>query len=195
MQASWTEGVEAALATVEEATVEEAAAPTIAEVFDAHGAYVARILCCLGVPDVDIADVVQEVFLVVHRRLEGFEGRSSLRTWLYAICLRHAARARERGARRREDCFAQTPEPEERAPTPFDALAKDQALVAALALLEGIDADKRAVFVLYEVEQLTMPEVAEVLGCPAQTAYARLYAARKAIARAVRARRARGEMP
>lgn len=182
VQASITDELDAA--TPEAVTVPDGA-PThrLEEVFATHGAYVARALRCLGVREDEVPDAVQEVFLVVHRRLTEFEGRASLRTWLYAICLRQAMRQRRRRARRREEPVARPPEPDADVPTPREALERQRALVRALAILERLDEDKRAVFVLYEVEQLPMGEVAEVLGCPVKTAYSRLYAARREVRR------------
>ena len=66
----------------------DAARPTVRQVFDEHARFVWRTVRHLGVPESDIADVCQDVFVAVHRKLATFEGRSGLRTWLYAICLR-----------------------------------------------------------------------------------------------------------
>ena len=173
----------------EQATDRPAHAPGIGEVFDAHAAYVGRALACLGVHDRELPDACQEVFLVVARRLDDFEGRSSVRTWLYAICLRVALRVKRRAGRRREDAVAQPPEPPGRSSTPQEEVEKRRALTQALSILDELDEDKRAVFVLYEVEQLPMREVARVVGCPLQTAYSRLYAARRQVAATIRRRR------
>ncbi len=66
-----------------------------------------------------------------------------------------------------------------------DALAMKQARVVLDRILDELDDDKRAVFVLYEIEELSMAEVADALGCPLQTAYSRLHAARKLVESAV----------
>jgi RNA polymerase sigma-70 factor (ECF subfamily) len=58
-------------------------------------------------------------------------------------------------------------------------------------LLEQLDEDKRAVFVLYEIEELTMKEIADIVGCPLQTAYSRLHAARKLMLDALNRRKAK----
>ena len=76
--------------------------------------------------------------------------------------------------------------------TPHDELERTRRLAQAIEILGGIGEDKRIVFVLYEVEQLPMAEVADIIGCPLQTAYSRLYAARKEIAEALRRLRAGG---
>ena len=171
-----------------------AGAGDVGAIFDAHGAYVARALRCLGVRDQELADACQEVFLVVQRRLHELEGRAAMRTWLYAICMRKALGLRRDAARRRgreagEPTAATEPRTES---TPHEELERTRKLAQALAILESIADEKRLVFVLYEVEQLPMSEVAEIAGCPLQTAYSRLYAARREIADALRRLRAGG---
>ena len=170
-----------------------AARPDLAAVFDAHAAYVGRTLTCLGVRDRELKDAIQEVFLVVHRRLGELEQPAALKSWLYAICLRKAMSFRRAAARRREDAGAEPPQaPEET--TPHDELERTEALAVALQILDELDDDKRAVFVLYEVEQLPMSEIADAVGCPLQTAYSRLYAARREVAQRLSRMRARGRV-
>jgi RNA polymerase sigma-70 factor (ECF subfamily) len=175
---------------------EAVGAAEVARVFDEHAAYVGRTLRCLGISERELPDAIQEVFLVVHRRLGEFAGRASLRTWLYAIALRVTQEHRRRGARRREDVVARPPEPEV-APdaSPERLLEQRRALATALEILEGIAEEKRTVFVLYEVEQLSMTEVADLVGCPLQTAYSRLHSARTEIARALKRRQAQRRLP
>ena len=117
---------------------------------------------------------------MVHRQLASFEGRSSIRTWLYGICLRAASSHRRRPHRTREEISAEPPE--ESIPAPQDDdLERKRALARLDAALDELDDDKRAVFVLYELEQLSMAEIAEATGCPVQTAYSRLHAARRLV--------------
>lgn len=155
-----------------------AAAARVGDAFGAHAAYVLRTLRCFGVPERELEDARQDVFEVVTRRLHEVEA-AGVRAWIYGICLRKALARRRDAARRREELGRddeRSVEPEQEA-----SVARSQALARALAILESLDDEKRAVFVLYEVEQLTMAEVAEVVGCPVQTAYARLYAARREV--------------
>jgi len=147
----------------------------VREVFDAHAAWVLRVLGHLGVLDADVPDASQEVFLVVHRKLAGFEGRSSLRTWLYGICVRVAAARRRAGRRRAEPALLSPPETP---PSPQDALERRRDTERLRAILASLDGEKREVFVLFEIEGLTMKEVTEAIGCPLQTGYTRLHAAR-----------------
>jgi len=156
------------------------AVPGFAEIFRDHAPFAWRALRQLGVPEADAEDLCQEVFVVVHRKLPEFEGRSSLRTWLYGICMRTASDHRRRAHVRREKVTDRLPERMGSAPQQRE-IERRQAKAVLDEALSGLDEDKRAVFVLYEIEQLTMAEVAEAVGCPLQTAYSRLYAARKAV--------------
>lgn len=155
---------------------------TFDEVYDAHAAFVWRVVRRLGVREADVADVVQDVFVVVHRQLGGFEGRSSVRTWVYGIAARCASTQRRRAHVVRET-GGEVPE---RSVEPDQAASLDrrQARARLDRLLDELSDDQRAVFVLYELEELPMAEIAEVLGCPVQTAYSRLHAARKVISSA-----------
>lgn len=140
-------------------------------------AFVARVLRRYGVRSGDIDDARQDVFMVVHRRLPEFEARAALRTWLYRICVCVAADYRKRAHRRRER-GGDTLEP--RSEPCADRLAISAQLARGLEqALERIDPRKRAVFVLYEFEELTITEIAAQLGCPPKTAFSRLYAARR----------------
>ena len=154
--------------------------PSLAEIFRDYAPFVWRALRRLGIPESDVEDVTQEVFVVVHRKLGDFEGRSSLRTWIYGICARTASDYRRSGRVRREVVTDAPPETSHEA-SHEDAVALRQARRALDRILDALDDDKRAVFVLYEIEELTMAEVAEALGCPLQTAYSRLHAARKLV--------------
>ncbi len=155
------------------------------EIFDANAPYIWRTLRRLGVREADANDMCQEVFVVVHRRLGEFDGTSSIRTWIYGITTRVASQYRRRAERHPEELSDAVPEA---AVAPGqESRADERMLLERLELaLERLDEHKRAVFVLYELEELTMSEVAQALGCPLQTAYSRLHAARESIQRAFR---------
>lgn len=152
----------------------------LAELYEAHFERVWRWLHGLGVRTADLEDATQEVFVVVHRKYGEFAGRSQVTTWLYGICFRVAASFRRRAHVRRETATddmesVQTDTP----PTPHDHLAERQRAALAQEILDGLDDDKRAVFVLYELEEHTLKEIAAMLGCPLQTVHSRLTAARE----------------
>jgi len=157
--------------------------PSMREIVDEFGAQVWRTLRCCGVSPSDLQDACQEVFLVVHRKIPEFEGRSSLTTWIYQICVRVAAGHRRKAYHRHEQMVADLPDLPT-PPTQATAIDDSRMLERLLAILDGIESSKREVFVLYEVEGQSMTEVAETLGCPLRTAYSRLEAARKEVTRA-----------
>src|SRR5687768_6380913 len=158
--------------------------PSLAEVFRREAPFVWRALRRLGVREADVEDVCQEVFVVVHRKLADFEGRSSLRTWIYGICARTASDYR-RSARVRHEIVTDTPPETTSDARQHDVVALREARAKLDRILDQLDDDKRSVFVLYEIEELSMNEVAEALHCPLQTAYSRLHAARKIVETAV----------
>jgi RNA polymerase sigma-70 factor (ECF subfamily) len=149
---------------------------SFADIFRQHARYLWRALLGLGVRAADVDDVCQEVFLVVHRRLPEFDGRA-LRSWLYAICLRVASEYRRSARVRREIVVDELPETQT-AESQLDAVFTNELCEQLLASLDELDEDKRAAFVLYEIEELSLREVAEAMNCPLQTAYSRLQAAR-----------------
>jgi RNA polymerase sigma-70 factor (ECF subfamily) len=142
----------------------------------------------------DLPDVCQEVFLVVHRKISTFEGRSSFRTWVYGICVRVAADHRKRARFRHEQIVAEPPELPVFA-TQSEDIDDARVLERLFALLDGLDQAKREVFVLYEIEERPMAEIADALGVPLRTAYSRLRAARDQIVRAWRREEVRWRNP
>ena len=154
------------------------------EIFDAHAQFVWRSLLGLGLSEGDVADASQQVFVVLHRKLDRLEPNCAMRTFVYGICLRVAADFRRRAHLRRERLCAEPPD----APEPAmqeDQMSRRQALRQLDVALERLDPAQRAAFVLYESEELPMKEVARALGCPLQTAYSRLHAARRCITAAM----------
>jgi RNA polymerase sigma-70 factor (ECF subfamily) len=150
------------------------------------------VLGRLGVPKPDVADVCQEVFLIVHRRLPDYdEDRATLRAWIYGICVRAAADYRKRAYRRHERVGAPALELVV-SPQQHRELELRRARAKLQAVLFSLDDGKREVFVLYELEELPMSEVAKIVDCPLQTAYSRLHAARKAVAAAFAERQVSG---
>jgi RNA polymerase sigma-70 factor (ECF subfamily) len=165
---------------------------TVQEVYEAHFAFVWRSARRLGMRPPQLEDVVQEVFMVVQRRLPEFEGRSSVRTWLFAITRlvvrghirRHVRRALplpEHGPEL-EDLNARSPEKQ--------LLAREDAELLH-ALLDELSADEREVFVLAQLEELSGPEIAQALELPVRSVYGRIAAARKNFEKALQRARAR----
>ena len=150
------------------------------EAFEQHGPFVCRSLRYLGGREADLDDLLQEVFLVVSKRLNDYEERGRARAWLYSICARvvNTHRRKLRRERAREHGAAS----EHSMPAPqLEQLEDREALVLGWKLLEELPETQREVFVLYEVEDMPMSEIAHALGCPLQTVYSRLYKARERI--------------
>src|SRR5262245_41974643 len=82
--------------------IERPGAAQIAKIFAEHADFVWRSLRRLGVPTADVDDALQEVFLVVHRRLDGYEDRGLMRAWLFSIS-RQVSSHYHRGVRRSEE--------------------------------------------------------------------------------------------
>ena len=160
-------------------------------VYDAHFEFVWRSLLRLGVPPDAIDDAVQDVFLVVHRRLVEFEQRSALKTWLFGIALRvareHARRRRRHGPPQEDGAEIE----DEDAPDPLEQVVRSEARDLLYALIAELDEEKRTVFVLADIEGMNMREISAGLGVNANTLTSRLRAARKQFEAALARHRAR----
>jgi RNA polymerase sigma-70 factor (ECF subfamily) len=165
-----------------------------AQLFRTHAPFVWRVLRRYGVRAEELEDACQEVFLVVHRRYAEFQGRSSLRTWLYGIARKVAANAR-RARRELQAEGAHLPMEAVLDADPEAALDRTRSLQWLNAALGTLDEDKREVFVLYELEFLTLAEVADAVSCNETTALYRLEAARTQLRRAMKRRALIGGLP
>jgi RNA polymerase sigma-70 factor, ECF subfamily len=145
-------------------------------IYREHHDFVWRSLYHLGVHESAVDDALQEVFLVVHRRLVDFDGRTSLRNWLYGIARRVASDHRRRAQRVRARLVV-VRDPDAH-PAPEVAFGRFSAAEDVKRFLDDLDDDKREVFVLAEIEGMTAPEIAEAIGANVNTVYARLRAAR-----------------
>jgi RNA polymerase sigma-70 factor (ECF subfamily) len=149
--------------------------------YDEHVAFVWRNLRRLGVATCDVEDRVQEVFVVAHRRMGGYEERGhGPRAWLFQIVLRVASEWRRHKRRHPEDVDGGAAQELEHieADQP-EAIARREALDQLDVALAMLDVDKRAVIVLHEIEEMTAPEIAESLSLPINTVYSRLRVARQ----------------
>ena len=161
--------------------------PCFRAIFERTAPFVWRVLRHFGVRAVDLPDICQEVFVVVHRRLPDFDERkSSLETWIYAICFRAASQYRRRAPQFREVPEAMASEQSISAGQE-EELERKRARERLERALDQIDGEDRAVFILHEIEEMPMKEIAAVLGCPLQTGYSRLHRARRDVERAFRA--------
>ncbi len=192
------QGVEALAAAViptakpasqpERAQGDEQAKRALETVYRDAQRFVWRSLARLGVADSVLSDATHDVFMVVARRLPEFEARATIKTWLFAICLRVARSKRRDYAReqKRREQYGQT-----RVGTHAQPHDRADAARTLRDLLQRLDEDKRAVFIMAELEEMTAPEIASVLGIKAATVYSRLRLARAELERAVKRQHAR----
>jgi RNA polymerase sigma-70 factor (ECF subfamily) len=159
----------------------EARARAFRTLYETQLDFVWRNLRRLGVADSEAEDRAQEVFVVAHRRFDDFEDRGrGPRAWLFQIVLRVASDARRH--RRRHPEFPDGGDAVERVsvePSQTAAMARRDTLARLDAALAVLDLDRRAVLVLHEIEEMTAPEIAQVLNIPLNTVYSRLRVARE----------------
>jgi RNA polymerase sigma-70 factor (ECF subfamily) len=163
---------------------------TFRQLYDSYFTFVWRAVANRGVPAAAMDDVVQEVFLVVHRKLPEFEGRSTVRTWLSAIVRRVVSDHVKKRGNRATAQEALHDHPVCSDEDPAADLERRAAAELVDRLLEKISDVQREVFVLFELEQLTTREIAELTGTNENTVQTRLKAARKAFQRALERHRA-----
>ena len=161
-------------------------------VYGEHFGFVWRSLRALGVSAAAADDAAQDVFIVVHRRLDDYDARAPMRAWLFGIARNVARRHRERD--QRDPGLHLLGE----GAAPDDTMQLREAATLVERFLDSLDDDQRAVFVLAQLEGLTAPEIAEALGVNPNTVYSRLRAARlkfeRVVARsAAQERRTQGE--
>jgi RNA polymerase sigma-70 factor (ECF subfamily) len=150
-------------------------------IYREHYATIWRFLLHLGVRKSDVPDVTHNVFLIAYRKLAEFEHRSSVRTWLCGIALRVARDFQRSAAVRLEVAESDVPiAPGRTAGDSGDAFDQKQQLALAERLLDALPAEQREVFVLHELEQMTGPEIASLMGTPLNTVRTRLKRARDA---------------
>jgi len=152
--------------------------------------YVWNVVCRMGVPQSDAEDVVQEVFVTVYRRLGEFEGRAQLKTWVFSIAVHlvqhyfrtHARKPGDRASAKGTEIQSLV---DQRENGPANQVERRERYDALDRVLGQLDEGKRLVFVLAELEQLTLVEIGEVIGANPNTVATRLRAARQAFEKAL----------
>lgn len=148
--------------------------------FRAHAAFVASLVYRLGVPERDVRDLVQEVFLLAHRKGGYVTGPAKPRTWLAAIAVRLAAQYRRRRREELDPVIAESTAAA--ATTPAEAAELRESLGRVQECLSALDFDHRVVFLLYEVAGESCKDIAVALDVPVGTVYSRLHYARERFA-------------
>ncbi|HTQ48813.1 MAG TPA: sigma-70 family RNA polymerase sigma factor [Polyangiaceae bacterium] len=161
--------------------------PDLRALFTMHAPYVWNSLRRLGVPPADLEDLTHDVFIQVQGHLGEYDPTRAARPWLFGFAFRIASQYRRRAYRRHETsaevAAAKAVDP---AALPDQRIAIEQDRRLVLEALEAIPLERRAVLVLYEIDGVSMEEIARTLGIPVNTAYSRLRTARAEFATAVK---------
>jgi RNA polymerase sigma-70 factor (ECF subfamily) len=161
-------------------------------VFDAHFDYLWNALRRFGVREADLEDLVHDVLLKIHQRSADYDPSRPLRPWLFGFAYRVAADYRRLARHRVEVPHARADVAGSERPADERIEADEQRALVKEAL-ESVDVDRRAVLILHDLDEVPVPEIADALGIPLNTAYSRLRLARADFAAAARRlRRARG---
>jgi RNA polymerase sigma-70 factor (ECF subfamily) len=159
-------------------------------IYDSMVDYVWNVVCRMGVPQADAEDVVQEVFVTVYRRLGEFQGRAQLKTWVFTIAVHlvqhyfrtHARKPGDRASAKGTEIQALVDQQDN---GPANLIERKERYDALDRVLDQLDEPKRLVFVLAELEQLTLVEIGEIVGANPNTVATRLRAARQAFEKAL----------
>jgi RNA polymerase sigma-70 factor (ECF subfamily) len=142
----------------------------------------------LGVSSAAIDDVVQEIFMVIHSKFQTLRQPASVRSWIYGIVRRTVSDHRRSQHRRAHWTGALALEmmlEQRRSLTPLDLKEQSEKVELLFSLLHEIAEPKREVFMLSELDEMSVPEIADALQIPLNTAYSRLRAARRAFEEAL----------
>ena len=159
-----------------------------------HFAFTWRSLRRLGVPERDLADAAQDVFMVLYRKFDELDQERPFTSWLYAVCLRVASDRRRSALQRHEQLAPDAEANERRETVPVHDPEKEQLGERRELLEAALDAmplEQRAVFTLFELEGRTGQEIAMILQIPAPTVHSRLRLGREIFRRIVERERAR----
>jgi len=163
--------------------------PDFPSIYRSEFPYVWKTLRRLGAPAQDLEDLAHDLFVVVHRHLNDFDPDRPLRPWLFGIAVRVVSDFR-RSPRSAREILGETAEPVDGAPSPHERLEGTEARAVLMKALDGLDLDRRAVFVMHELDEIPVPEIASTLAIPLNTAYSRLRLARVDVSAAIQRFRA-----
>lgn len=150
--------------------------PTLEQVFVDHADYVWNTFRRLGVVGADIQDLTQDLFVTLQRLLPDYDPSRPIRPWLFVMAYRMAARHQQRGRRElATDTITEAPDSSADLDKKMAASQDRELIVRAL---DAIELHRRAVFVMAEIDETPIPEIAANLGIPLNTAYSRLRLAR-----------------
>lgn len=150
------------------------------ELFRVHRDDVARLVYRMLGSSADVPDLVQEVFLQVHRSIGDFRGDARFSTWLYRLTV-NVVLMHRRAARSRPQLVQEATSfpPEDPRLLPDEQVTRKRRIAALYRLVERLSEKKRTVFVLHELEGMTPAEIAKVVAAPVLTVRTRLFYARR----------------
>src|SRR5690606_532220 len=151
--------------------------PDLSTVYREHVAFAWRVVRRCGVDADAVPDVVQDVFLVVRRRLPDYDGRAPMQAWIAGIC-RGVALNHRRGVQRRARRLRVVGEAQPPSDMPLERFELGRTLAVALAELE---VEQRLAIVLADIEGLSPADVADIMGVSRNTVYSRLRLARQKV--------------
>lgn len=168
----------------------------VQQVYLQHGAFLWQTLARLGVREADLDDALQDILMIVHRRLDSYDPkRAALRTWLFGIAVK-VSQAYHRRSRSRREVFEAPPDTDGKhgdaatqaveEATPEVELERQRARAELGRMLDSLTPVKRATFVMFELEGLCCETIADIMGVPVGTVHSRLNAARRDFRRAFR---------
>jgi RNA polymerase sigma-70 factor (ECF subfamily) len=166
------------LETDAERAVSAERSPRLARLIQEQFGFVWRLLRRIGVAESDADDAAQQVFIAASRRIGDIRPGSE-RAFLFSTALHVGSRVRRSRVRKKEDFGVALDEQTDPAPALEELVDRRRARALLDALLEEMPLELRVIFVLYEIEQLTSSEIAEVVGVPAGTVASRLRRARE----------------
>lgn len=150
------------------------------ELFRRHRADVARLAYRMIGNQADLEDIVQDVFLQVHRSLSDFRGQSKFTTWLHRVTV-NVVLMNRRAAKSRPVFAAEAlvDEDLDGGQRPDEEASRNERVAAFRRVLERLPEKKRTVFVLHEIEGLSPAEISEIVDAPVLTVRTRLFYARR----------------
>jgi RNA polymerase sigma-70 factor, ECF subfamily len=170
--------------------------PEFADLYKSYFSFVWSCVRRMGIGTSEVDDVVQEIFMVIHGKLATLEHPESLRSWIYGIARRIASAYHRAKRSKAASAMAFSAEPEMQyplIPSPLELAEQSDQVRLWWSLLEKLDPPKREAFVLAELDEMTVPEIALAIEVPINTVYSRLRAARIELEAAFSRHHARSE--
>lgn len=163
--------------------------PAFRIIYAQEAQFVWRVVRRLGGRDSELEDLVHDVFAAAWRSWHTLDGARPVRPWLYGVAFRVMLDHHRRHSTHREQPTAELPDLVDERPSPSRTAETRQELSVAQQIIDDLEIERRAVFVLHELEGLDMPEIARALNVPLNTAYSRLRLARRDFEAAAQIRR------